>query len=261
VKAPPVGVNRENFVSISAYAFWCFLRGKTGSNGFLNAAKSKYSPDRVEAVKSVWRILAFFSMVPFFWALNDQNSSEWVLQAKKMDLHFLGHTWLAEQIQSINAILVLVFIPFYSYALFPWLRNKGVNLSPHRKVGAGFILTILSFVIIYYIQLQLDGGFTPNIGWQVLAYIILTAAEVLIYQTGLEYAYTQAPASMKSTIMSFWLLTISIGNYIVSLVNSSIANKGICSHLEGANFFLFFIGLMSAATLAFFVMARNKPAH
>lgn len=262
VRVPPSGVNRANFMSINAFAALQYFRGQRSKTGWLDAAKTRYAPERVDAVKSVWRILAFFAMVPAFWALNDQNSSEWVLQAKKMDLHFLGHTWLAEQVQSVNSILVLVYIPLYSYVVFPWLEKRGVRLSPYRKVGVGFLLTILSFVIIYLIQVQIDQGQSPSIGWQVLAYVILTAAEVLIYQTGLEYAYTQAPESMKSTIMSFWLLTISLGNYIVSAINGSIAAGGVFSGLTGANYYLFFIGLMAAATVVFGAMMwrRKTPA-
>jgi len=32
--------------------------------------------------------------------------------------------------------------------------------------------------------------------------------------TGLEFAYTQAPPSMKSVVQSFWLLTTCMGNII-----------------------------------------------
>lgn len=257
VKIPPVGVNRENFLSISGYAALQFLQGKTKGMNWLEAAKSKFSAERVDAVKSVWRILAFFSLIPIFWALNDQNSSEWVLQAKKMDLHFLGHTWLAEQIQSVNAILVLAFIPLFNAVLFPLLEKKGIRPSPYRKVGVGFVLTIVAFLVIYAIQLKIDDGQSPTIGWQVIAYVILTAAEVLIYQTGLEYAYTQAPESMKSTIMSFWLLTIAGGNYLVSFINGNIAGGGVFSQLTGAQYYLFFVVLMAVATLAFFGVAMG----
>lgn len=263
VRVPPSGIERANFVSISAYAIRQYLSGKRRGGGWLDLALGRFATERVTAVKAVWRILAFFSMIPVFWALNDQNSSEWVLQAQKMDLHFLGHTWLAEQIQSVNAILVLVFIPFYSAIVFPFLEKRGVRLTPWRKISTGFLLTITAFAVIYGIQLQIDGGGTPNVGWQVLAYFILTAAEVLIYQTGLEYAYTQAPESMKSTIMSFWLLTIAGGNYLVSTINASIAAGGIFSGLTGANFYLFFIVLMALATVIFLwighKMGKSEP--
>ena len=32
--------------------------------------------------------------------------------------------------------------------------------------------------------------------------------------TGIEFAYTQAPKTMKSVVQSFWLLTTCIGNII-----------------------------------------------
>jgi POT family proton-dependent oligopeptide transporter len=68
----------------------------------------------------VWRILVFFSIVPIFYVLYYQNTSEWILQAQKTDLHFLGIDWLAEQIQSSNGIFILVFIPFFTFVLFPF---------------------------------------------------------------------------------------------------------------------------------------------
>ena len=36
--------------------------------------------------------------------------------------------------------------------------------------------------------------------------------------TGLEFAYTQAPKKMKSTIMGFWLLNVTMGSLLVVLL-------------------------------------------
>ena len=45
---------------------------------------------------------------------------------------------------------------------------------------------------------------------------------------GLEFAYSQAPVSMKSTVQSFWLLTTCIGNIIVIfLVSVKIGNTQV----------------------------------
>ena len=41
---------------------------------------------------------------------------------------------------------------------------------------------------------------------------------MLFSTTGLEFAFTQAPKTMKSTLMSFWLLTTAVGNFIVALI-------------------------------------------
>jgi proton-dependent oligopeptide transporter, POT family len=56
--------------------------------------------------------------------------------------------------------------------------------------------------------------------WQILAYVVLTAAEVLVSITALEFSYKQAPLRMKSFIMALFLLSISLGNAITAVVNS-----------------------------------------
>ena len=153
----------------------------------------------------------------------------------------------------VNAILILIFIPLFSFVLYPLLEKMGVRVTPLRKIGAGFIFTALSFVLIYYIQVKLDAGETVNIVWQLLAYVILTAGEILISITGLEYAYTQAPKTMKATLMSFWLLTVSLGNILVTLVNNSITKNGFFAQFHGANYYLLFIGILSGIFVLYFV--------
>lgn len=51
--------------------------------------------------------------------------------------------------------------------------------------------------------------------WQLPQYIVITAGEVMFSVTGLEFSFTQAPASMKSVLQACWLLTVAIGNLIV----------------------------------------------
>jgi POT family proton-dependent oligopeptide transporter len=78
----------------------------------------------------------------------------------------------------------------------------------------------------------------------------------MIYQTGLELTYTQAPRTMKSLLMSLYLLTISLGNFITACVNYFIQNPDGTSKLEGPAYFLFFTGLMTAAAVAFLFVAK-----
>lgn len=256
VKVPPSGFKKENFVAINFFMLKNIF-SKPKHVSLYEIAKTKYSPQSVDGVKAVWRVLAVFAFVPFFWMLNDQNSSEWVLQAAKMDLHFMGINWLASQVQAANPILVLLYIPLFNYVLYPLIEKSGINFNAYRKIGTGFLLSVISFIVIWWIQVQIDAGGAPSIGWQLVAYIIITAAEVMVYQTGLEYAYTQAPASMKSTIMSFWLLTIALGNILVSAVNSNIAGGGIFSKLSGAQYYLFFTVLMAVVSVLYIFVSRT----
>src|SRR5690606_10278015 len=88
------------------------------------------------------------------------------------------------------------------------------------------------------------------------AYVILTASEVMISITALEFSYTQAPNSMKSFIMGLFWLSVSLGNLITAVVNKVIVNADGTLMLEGAEYFWFFTALMSGTALLFIFAAR-----
>jgi len=102
-------------------------------------------------------------------------------------------------------------------------------------------------------------GYKPSVGWLFLAYIILTAAEVMVSITCLEFSYTQAPKKMKSFIMAVFLLSISLGNVFTALVNKFIQNADGSSKLAGPSYFWFFVIVMAVTAVLFIpVAARYK---
>ena len=254
VRVPPAGVNKNNLVFISWYALMNMGKKQPGQH-WLDVAKGEFDPEKVEGMKAVYRVMAVFAFAPIFWAMWDQSLSEWVLQAKKMDLHMFGYELLPEQVQTANPVFLLSFIPIFGYFVYPFFDKIGLKTTPLRRFGTGLFLTAASFVIIALIQVKVDHGQHPSVWWQILAYAVLSAAEVLVSITGLEYAYTQAPKSMKSTMSAIWLLTVAVGNVFVALVNGSISNKGFFAQLEGATYFWFFVGLMTAFLALFMVIS------
>ena len=107
------------------------------------------------------------------------------------------------------------------------------------------------------IQEAIDQGATPHIGWQILAYVVLTSAEVMISITCLEYSYTQAPTKMKSFIMAFFMMSVAIGNLFTSGVNFFIENEDGSSKLAGSQYFWFFTMVM-LFTASLFVFAAKR---
>ena len=99
-------------------------------------------------------------------------------------------------------------------------------------------------------------GYKPSIAWQVLAYVLLTAAEIMISITGLEFSYTQAPRKMKSFIMSLWLLTVAAGNLFTALVNLFIQKADGSSRLDGPAYYWFFGAVLAVAAVLFIFVAR-----
>jgi POT family proton-dependent oligopeptide transporter len=138
-----------------------------------------------------------------------------------MDLRFLGMEWLPSQIQSLNSVFVLTFIPLFSYVVYP-LIDRVWTLTPLRKVGLGLFIMVSSFALVAVIQSWIDAGERPSISWQILAFALLTVAEVMVSIVALEFAYTQAPKTMKSLLMCYYLGAVSLGNLLVAQVNHFI---------------------------------------
>jgi POT family proton-dependent oligopeptide transporter len=257
VRLPPKGINKANFVSVSIYALINrFKKRADGKKGW-EAAIVKYGAEKVDGIKAVWRIMAVFAFIPIFWSLWDMNGAEWVLQSTKMDLDlgvFNIHI-LPSQIQFVNAVFLLVLIPVFNYGVYPLVEKLGIKLTALRKIGAGLFITGFSFVIIALIQVKVDAGLHPSVWWQILAFIILSAGEVLVSITGLEYAYTQSPPSMKSTMTAIWYFTYSIGSFFNAVVNNSIANNGFFKIFTGASYYWLFVGICFGFVVVFILVS------
>jgi POT family proton-dependent oligopeptide transporter len=219
--------------------------------GYLRETFSK------DGLLTLARIAMVYVFVIIFWALWDQsNGIEWTLQAEKMDLRvpWLGVTLLAAQVQTANPILILLFIPLVNYVLYPAI-SRFFPLTPLRKIGIGLFLTAFSFVIIVWIQGQIDQGLKPSVNWQLLAYVVLTLGEAMVSITGLEFSYTQAPNSMKSSVMALWLLAVSAGNFFDAQFNSWDIKADGGHKLTDYQFFTFFTILMFAGAVVFVLVA------
>ena len=200
------------------------------------------------------RLAPIYLLVAVFWSLFDQTASAWVLQAENMDRTVFGIELLSSQIQAANPFLILLLVPLFSYVVYPGI-SKVFPLTPLRKITIGMFITVTAFSVSALIETAIVNGGRPNISWQVLAYVLLTAAEVMVSITCLEFSYTQAPNSMKSIVMSFYLGSVALGNAITALVNFFISNPDGTSKLPGASYYWFFTGLMFVAAVLFIVVA------
>jgi POT family proton-dependent oligopeptide transporter len=211
-----------------------------------------------EGLGAIGRLFVVYLFVAVFWSLWDQSSGgEWTLQARDLDLNFLGLKLLPEQVQVVNPILILLLVPLFNYVIYP-LINRFFPLTPLRKIGIGLFLMSASFVVIWWLQLRIDAGENPTVIWQFVAYILLTASEVLVSITGLEFSYTQAPRRMKSAVMAAWLFTVALGNQFTAILNfliPTLSNLGI--DLRHAAYFRFFTLLMFFTAIIFVFVARH----
>ncbi|WP_434030737.1 oligopeptide:H+ symporter [[Pseudomonas] boreopolis] len=229
----------------------------------LERARGVHPDEAVDGVRSLLRVLIVFALVTPFFSLFDQKASTWVLQGREM---VMPPWFTASQMQALNPLLVMLLIPFNNLVLYPSLRKLGYEPTALRRMTAGIAFSGLAWVVVGLIQVEMDGGDPMHIAWQILPYALLTLGEVLVSATGIEFAYSQAPASMKGVVMSFWYLTTTVGNLWVLLSNVAVRNDAVTGHIartglsEAAFLMFFFAAFAFLAALAFGLYARSYRA-
>jgi len=223
---------------------------------FLYLAVGAFPVTLVQDVIAAGRVLLVFVPLPFFWALFDQHSSRWIFQADQMNRDLFGLTTIApDQVPAINPILVLILVPVFDQIIYPTIARFR-PLRPLQRMAVGMVLTGGAFVLAGFLEIYIGEHEvnTVSIFMQLPQYVVLGAGEIMVSITGLEFAYTQAPRSMKSIIMSGWLLTVAVGNGIVVIITE-------VSKFDMWKQYFFFAGLMIVAMFIFSIIAYmyKKP--
>lgn len=113
---------------------------------WLDWADEKYSKRLIQEIKMVLRVLVLYIPLPMFWALFDQQGSRWTLQATRMNLAF-GNTFTIkpDQMQMLNPLLILVFVPIFDFIVYPLIGLCRINMKPLRKMATGMVFAALAF--------------------------------------------------------------------------------------------------------------------
>jgi POT family proton-dependent oligopeptide transporter len=247
--------------------------GGFGASMQLERARGVHPDEAVDGVRAVLRILIVFALVTPFWSLFDQKASTWIVQANAMSttVSVFGTTFnvIPAQMQALNPLLVMILIPFNNFALFPLLRMVGVEPTPLRRMTTGIALAAAAWVVVGNLQVALDAGTPVSIAWQILPYALLTLGEVLVSATGLEFAYSQAPASMKGVIMALWYLAVTVGNLWVLIVNAGVKNEAVIAYIAQSGvgvmafqmYFFAAFALLAAAVFGWYATRYRMVDH
>jgi len=103
----------------------------------------------------------------------------------------------------LNETLLDKNVPFKSGGVYTVV---GVRVMSKTAVGKTVVVTSPN---------------TLHMAWMLPQYIIITMAEVMFSVTGLQFAFTQSPVSMKSLLQAGWLLSVAFGNLIVVIIKGS----------------------------------------
>jgi len=92
--------------------------------------------------------------------------------------------------------------------------------------------------------------------WTIPQYLFMTIGEVLFSVSGMDFAYTEAPKAMKSVMQAAYLLTITVGLWLLALMTSVSSSTGMFLHQPSREAFTYAV-LMFLDTAVFFLLMRR----
>ncbi|KAK4574448.1 hypothetical protein LTR86_001289 [Recurvomyces mirabilis] len=160
-----------------------------------------------------------FSFYPLWWLAYNQIDGNLVSQAATMDLHGVPNDLL----NNMNPLGIIILIPIMDFIVYPLLRKFKIRFTPLRRMLSGFFVACSAMIWAAVIQAYIyktgacghymntcDTPAPINVWAQTGAYVLVGLAEILSSITGLEYAYTKAPANMRSLVFGFYNCTNAI---------------------------------------------------
>ncbi|KAF2132509.1 PTR2-domain-containing protein [Dothidotthia symphoricarpi CBS 119687] len=198
----------------------------------------------VDEVKRALIACQVFCFYPVYWVVYGNFSNNFVTQAGQM----AGHGIPNDLMQNFDAISIIVFLPIMDQLVFPMLRKARIPFPPINRIMLGFWIGSLAMVYAAVIQNNIykagpcfgqplcdaskdaDGvaqGNNIHIATQTGAYMLIGISEIFASVTGLEYAYTKAPPTMKSFVQAMYLLTNAFGSAISEALNPLLYDPAI----------------------------------
>ncbi|CEL06622.1 Putative Oligopeptide transporter [Aspergillus calidoustus] len=224
--------------------------------------------DELKRALVACRVFAFY---PIYWVVYGQFSSNFVTQAGQMQ----GHGIPNDLMQNFDPISIIVFIPILEAVIYPVLRRMKIRFRPISRISLGFIVASLAMMYAAIVQhliysagpcydsplcdaSKIDGtaqGNRVHIAIQTPAYVFIGLSEIFASVSGLEYAYTKAPPSMKSFVQSMYLLTNAFGSAIAEALTPAAYDPAIMWMFVGLAVASFLVGIF------FYIIYRHLNAQ
>ncbi|KAJ2570932.1 peptide transporter ptr2 [Coemansia sp. RSA 1836] len=207
----------------------------------------------VDELRRTLKACKVFLFYPVYWLCFGQITNTLISQAGEMDTGGVPN----DIMQNIDPLFLIIFIPIFDKLFYPGLRRCGLNIGPILRIFIGFVLAAIAMAYAAIVQhlVYSSGPYYDHPGSQhndisaaiqIPAYAFIAWSEIFASITGLEYAYTKAPQSMKSIVMSIFLF-MNCGGAILAFCFNPIStdphlvkNFSIAGGLMGVFAFLFY---------------------
>ncbi|TKY50550.1 NRT1/ PTR FAMILY 7.1 [Spatholobus suberectus] len=224
---------------------------------------------QVEEAKCVFRMLPVWLCTIIYSVVFTQMASLFVEQGDVMNSNIGSFHLPAASMSAFDICSVLVCTGIYRQILVPLagrLSGNPKGLSELQRMGIGLIIGMLAMVAsgateIARLRHIIHGEKTSSLSifWQIPQYVLVGASEVFMYVGQLEFFNGQAPDGIKSFGSSLCMASISLGNYVSSMLVNMVMvitargqNKGwIPENLNTGHMDRFFFLLAGLAAFDF----------
>ncbi|XP_054431197.1 solute carrier family 15 member 2 [Pteronotus mesoamericanus] len=180
-KTPPEGNVVTQVVKCIWFAVSNRFKNRSGHipkrQHWLDWAAEKYPEQLIMDVKALARVLFLYIPLPMFWALLEQQGSRWTLQATRMNRNLGFIVLQPDQMQVLNPLLVLIFIPLFDLVIYPLVSKCGINFSSLKKMAVGMILACLAFAVVAVVEIKINEMAPPQAGPQEIFLQVLNLAD------------------------------------------------------------------------------------
>jgi POT family proton-dependent oligopeptide transporter len=264
---------------LMALAFGIFAAGKRFYAKEVIARRRVTPEERALQGLAIKRVAGLFLLIVFFWAIFNQASTTWIFFANTyMDRTLFGHEFDPEQFGTLNPVFIVLLVPVVTF-FWNFLAGRGIKVRATDKMLVGFLLTALCMAVMSVAGFRTGTGemrpvvkdghvemkdgkpveqlYVPEeqrvtIWWQVLAFLLITVAEILISVVGLELAFVVSPPSMKGFITGLWLLTVSLASLFI---NAPVGR--LYTVMSPGAYFAMLSGALVIVAFAFIFVARR----
>ncbi|GBM37469.1 Solute carrier family 15 member 2 [Araneus ventricosus] len=131
-------------------------------------------------------------------------------------------------------------------------QNEPIGRATFKR-GGGYIVGIFQDSQQNISKLSLFSIIPPYsvpLLYQLPQIFVVSAGEIMFVVTGLEFAYSQAPYSLKSVVQSIWLIAHAIGNLLVISIENFFAFE------KQSNQFFMYAALLTSSMLVFAILGH-----
>lgn len=236
---------------------------------------------QVEEVKCILRLLPIWLCTILYSVVFTQMQSLFVEQGAAMKTDLAGFHVPAASMSSFDILSVAFFIFFNRRLIDPLAAHfskTGRGLTELHRMGVGLVIAVtamLSAGAVEHFRLKSAHRECPgcvnasnlSIFWQVPQYVLIGASEVFMYVGQLEFFNDQAPDGLKSFGSALSMTSISLGNYVSSIIVTIVMKASTGGVVPGwiprnlnrgrLDMFFFLLAVLTAADFVVYIVCAK----